>query len=101
MSTWFSPTNQGYLLRLQISPGARRTEVLGLHGDRLKIRIAAAPEKGAANQELINFLARTLDLPKADFRLSGAASRSKTVEIHHSSPDLPARLKNLLSGIKK
>jgi uncharacterized protein len=96
--SFFSPTCQGYVLRLTISPGARRTEVLGRYGDRLKIRVAAAPEKGAANQELISFLARALNLPKNAFRLMGAQSRSKVVEIHDLSPDLAARLQGLLAA---
>ncbi len=96
MSSWFSATSQGYLLRLTVSPGARRTEVVGLHGERLKVRLAAAPEKGAANQELIAFLARALHLPKGAFHLQGAASRSKTVEIRDLSPDLGERLAGLL-----
>ena len=96
--SFFSPTCQGYILRLTISPGAQRTEVLGRYGDRLKIRVAAAPEKGAANQELIAFLARALKLPKNAFRLQGAQSRSKVVEIHDLSPDLAARLQGLLAA---
>ena len=99
--SFYSPTSQGYLLRLTVSPGARRTEVVGRHGDRLKVRVAAAPEKGAANQELIAFLARALNLPKNAFRLLGAASRSKTVEIHDCSPDLEARLEGLLAAAPK
>lgn len=94
--SFYSPTSQGYLLCLTVSPGARRTEVVGLHGDRLKVRVAAAPEKGAANQELIAFLAQALNLSKNAFRLRGAASRSKMIEIHDSSPDLEARLEGLL-----
>ncbi len=85
------------MLRLTVSPGARRTEVVGLHGDRLKVRLAAAPEKGAANRELIAFLARALNLPKNAFRLLGAQSRSKVVEIHDPSPDLTMRLQRLLT----
>ena len=98
MSAWFTPSGQGYLVRLTVSPGARRTEVVGLYGDRLKMRVAAAPEKGAANQELIAFLARALQLPKDAFRILGAASRSKTVEIRDHSPDLGARLEGLLAS---
>ncbi len=96
MTSWFSTTHHGYLLRLTVSPGARRTEVMGLHGDRLKVRVAAAPEKGAANQELITFLARTLNLPKNAFHLLGASSRSKVVEVRAPFPDLEARLAALL-----
>jgi uncharacterized protein (TIGR00251 family) len=99
--SFFSPTCQGYLLRLTVSPGARRTEVVGRHGDRLKVRVAAAPEKGAANLELIAFLARALNLPKNAFRLLGAASRSKMVEIHDCSTDLEARLEGLLAATPK
>jgi uncharacterized protein (TIGR00251 family) len=99
--SFYSPTSQGYLLRLTVSPGARRTGVVGLHGDRLKVRVAAAPEKGAANLELIAFLARALNLSKNAFRLLGAASRSKTVEIHDCPPDLEARLEGLLAATPK
>jgi uncharacterized protein (TIGR00251 family) len=98
MAVFFSATGQGYVLRLTVSPGARRTEVVGLQGDRLKVRLAAAPEKGAANRELIAFLARTLNLPKNAFRLLGAQSRSKMVEIHDRSPALAARLAGLLAA---
>ena len=101
MSTWFSPTCQGYLLRLMVAPGGRRTEVVGLHGDCLKVRLAAVPEKGAANRELLAFLARALKLPQGAFRLLGARSRSKLVEIHDLSPDLEARLEALLDTSSK
>ncbi len=93
MSTFFLPTCQGYILHLTVVPGAQRTQVVGLQGDRLKVRLAAAPEKGAANQELIAFLARTLQLPKSSFRLTrGAKSRGKVVEVHDLSPELRQRL---------
>ncbi len=87
-------------MRLLVTPGARRTEVVGPHGDRLKIRLAAAPEKGAANRELINFLARALNLPKDAVRLLGTQSRSKVVEIRDRSPDLAARLESLLAAAR-
>ena len=77
MSPFFSPTGQGYLLRLTVMPGARRTEVVGLYGDRLKVRLAAPPEKGAADQELIAFLARALNLPKSALRLLGPRAGPK------------------------
>jgi uncharacterized protein (TIGR00251 family) len=96
MSTFFLPTCQGYILRLTVVPGAQRTQVVGLQGDRLKVRLAAPPEKGAANRELIAFLARALNLPKSSFRLTrGARSRGKVVEIHDLSPDLRQRLGQL------
>jgi uncharacterized protein (TIGR00251 family) len=96
MSPFFSPTSQGYLLRLTVVPGAQRTQVVGLYGDRLKVRLAAPPEKGAANRELLDFLARSLNLPKNSLRLTlGAQSRSKVVVVYDLSPDLSERLARL------
>jgi uncharacterized protein (TIGR00251 family) len=96
VSSFYLPTSQGYSLRLLVVPGASRTEVAGLHGDRLRVRVAAAPEKGAANKKLLAFLAKTLGLPKKALRLeTGAQSREKVVTIQNS-PDLAARLERLL-----
>jgi uncharacterized protein len=84
-------------VRLTVVPGAQRTQVVGLHGDRLKIRLAAPPEKGLANRELIDFLARSLKLPKASLTLTqGAQSRSKVVAVNDPSPDLGQRLAHLV-----
>jgi uncharacterized protein len=71
--------------------------VVGLHGDRLKVRLAAPPEKGAANRELIAFLARALDLPKSSLKLTlGPQSRTKVVTVYDLSPDLQERLDRLI-----
>jgi uncharacterized protein (TIGR00251 family) len=97
MPDFFQPTCQGYVLRLTVVPGAQRTQVVGLHGDRLKVRLAAPPEKGAANRELIAFLARALNLPKSSLKLTlGAQSRSKVVAVYDLSPDLGQRLGRLV-----
>jgi uncharacterized protein (TIGR00251 family) len=97
MPDFFQPTGQGYVLRLTVVPGAQRTQVVGLHGDRLKVRLAAPPEKGAANRELIAFLARALNLPKSSLKLTlGAQSRSKVVAVYDLSPDLGQRLGRLV-----
>jgi uncharacterized protein (TIGR00251 family) len=97
MSEFFQATCQGFVLRLTVTPGARRTEVVGLHGDRLKVRLAAAPEKGAANRELIAFLARELKIPKEAIKLTlGARSRAKVVAVLGLDPDLRGRLQNLI-----
>jgi len=99
VSPFYLPTHQGYILRLTVVPGAARTGVVGLHGDRLKVRVAAAPEKGAANRKLLEFLAARLGLPKNAVRLRGGAqSREKVVEVLDLSPDLAPRLEGLLPG---
>ena len=99
MADFFHPTCQGYLLKLHVVPGARQTAVAGLHGDRLKIKVAAPPEKGRANDELLAFLARCLQVPRQAVQLaSGATSRAKVVAVHDLSPDLKPRLAALLTS---
>jgi uncharacterized protein len=69
-------------LRLHVSPGGRETRVLGRHGDGWKVRVAAAPERGRANDELLRHLAERLDLPCDRLEIvSGAGSRLKTVAL--------------------
>jgi uncharacterized protein (TIGR00251 family) len=63
-------------------PRARATGVAGRHGDALKIRVAAPPADGAANDELIRFLAARLGLPRSAIAItSGQTGRRKTVSI--------------------
>jgi uncharacterized protein (TIGR00251 family) len=69
-------------LRLRVSPGAVRAGVVGRHGDAWKIRVAAAPEAGRANDALVRLLADTLSLPRDAVRLvSGHGGRDKIVEL--------------------
>ncbi len=99
MPDFFHPTCQGYLLKLHVVPGARQTAVAGLHGERLKIKVAAPPEKGRANEALLEFLARALKVPRQAVHLtSGATSRAKVVAIDDLSPDLKSRLAALLTS---
>lgn len=70
------------MLELHLQPGARRTEVAGLHGGRLKIRLKARAVKGAANQALLDFLAEVLQAKKKDIKIeSGETSRRKRVSV--------------------
>jgi uncharacterized protein YggU (UPF0235/DUF167 family) len=75
-------------LRLTVAPGAARARVVGRHGDGWKVRVAAAPERGRANDAVLALLADTLALPRASVALvSGAASRNKIVELTGLTPD--------------
>lgn len=66
-----------------MQPGASRTEVAGLHGDCLKIRLAARPIDGEANACLIAFLASALGVPKRSVSIeSGATARRKRIAVH-------------------
>ncbi|NJD26084.1 MAG: YggU family protein [Betaproteobacteria bacterium] len=83
MSDWFRVAPDGRItLTLHIQPGAKKTECAGLHGDALKIRLAAPPVDGKANAALVDFIATTLGLPKSAVTLkSGQTSRRKVVEV--------------------
>ncbi|HXV85251.1 MAG TPA: DUF167 domain-containing protein [Gemmatimonadales bacterium] len=70
------------LIVVQVQPGARRTEVQGRHGDAIRIRVAAVPADGAANRELIRFLADRLNVPRTAVQITGGAgSRRKRLRI--------------------
>jgi len=69
-------------LRLRVAPAASRSEIVGRHGDAWRVRVAAAPERGRANDELLDLLAAALDLPRPQLTLvAGTSSRDKLVEL--------------------
>jgi uncharacterized protein (TIGR00251 family) len=70
-------------LRLRVVPGASRNPgIVGRYGDAWKVRVAAPPERGAANRAVVELLAATLGVPTTAVRLvSGPASRDKMVEV--------------------
>jgi len=80
---WLQITAKGDLqLTLHVQPGAKTTSCAGTHGDALKIRLAAPPVDGKANQALIAWLADTLGCPQNQIRLlRGQTSRRKTLSI--------------------
>jgi uncharacterized protein len=70
-------------IRLRVAPGAARSDVVGRHGDGWKVRVAAAPERGKANDALIGLLAKVLLVPQVDVAVvSGFASRDKIVAVN-------------------
>ena len=70
------------LLDVHVQPRAAKDEIVGFHGDRLKIRITAPPVDGKANRHLIDFLADTFRVPKRDVvLLSGESGRDKRFKI--------------------
>jgi uncharacterized protein len=79
---WLRVAGDDVVLTLHIQPGAKRTEVAGIHGEALKIRLGAPPVDGKANEALIAYLADLLHLPKSRVLLeSGLTSRSKRVRV--------------------
>lgn len=80
--SWLRQDADGVVLTLHIQPGAKRTECAGLHGEALKIRLAAPPVDGKANEALIAFLSKALGVPKSRVDLiSGETSRAKRVRV--------------------
>ena len=80
--SWFSQTKDGLVLRLYIQPGASQSGVDSLYGDppRLKLRIAAPPVDGKANDEVVDFLSRLLLCSPRQLNLiRGEKSRKKDV----------------------
>ena len=93
MSEWFKQAADGRLtLTLHIQPGAKKTEFAGLHGDALKIRLAAPPVDGKANEALVRFVADQLGLAKSAVNLkSGQTSRRKVLEVIGATAEAIAR----------
>jgi uncharacterized protein (TIGR00251 family) len=83
---WRRDDARAVVLTLHVQPGAKRTEVAGVHGDALKLRLAAPPVEGKANAELVRFLADAFGVPARDVAIvSGANARRKIVRIESPS----------------
>lgn len=79
---WCCAAAAGVRLALQITPAAKRNEVIGLLGHELKIRLQAQPIEGRANAALIHYIADCIGVPKSQVRvLHGHTSKHKIVEI--------------------
>jgi uncharacterized protein (TIGR00251 family) len=79
---WLRTEGDGVMLTLHIQPGAKKTEIVGQHGEALKIRLAAPPVDGKANAALLAFVAERLGLRKSAVELvSGETSRAKRVRV--------------------
>lgn len=93
MAEWLRVGDGKITLTLHIQPGAKKTEVAGLYGDALKIRLAAPPVDGKANAALIGFVAERLQLAKSAVSLkSGQTSRRKVLEVIAAPSDAAQRL---------
>jgi hypothetical protein len=92
MTEWYRRQGEVLTLTLHVQPGAKRSELAGLHGEALKIRLAAPPVEGRANEALLKFIAKLFDVPLRQVELrQGGQSRHKVVAITDSPID-PERL---------
>ena len=95
---WLHTCREGVALTLHIQPGAKKTEIVGLHGDALKIRLAAPPVDGKANDALLGFIAERLDIARSAVSLkSGQTSRRKVVVVAANAADA-ARVRRYLAA---
>jgi uncharacterized protein len=79
---WARRTAGGWTLALHVQPGAKRSAAAGLHGERLKLRIAARAVDGRANDALIAFVAERLGVPRGRIAVArGERSRDKLVVV--------------------
>jgi len=85
-------------IEVHLQPNARSTQVAGLHGTALKIRVAAPPLDQRANAALIEFLADRLGVAPSRMRIArGAKGRSKLVEVGEPDDFVLRRLQALLA----
>jgi uncharacterized protein (TIGR00251 family) len=71
-------TSEGVILPVRAQPGARKNSITGVHAGRLKVAVTQAPEKGKANQALLQLLAELLEIKRSQITLiSGESSRHK------------------------
>ena len=84
------------VFKVKVVPGSSRTAVCGLHGEMVKIKVSAAPEKGKANKCLLDFLSKQLGVKKNEVSIiSGKTSAVKDVQVMGISAEQLSRKLNL------
>jgi len=81
--SWRSWIGEDLILRLRVTPRSAVSQLVTIEGDVLRVRLQAPPVEGAANRELLRFLADAFGVPKSAIVLEkGATARVKQVRIH-------------------
>ncbi len=79
MTKFYDAKGDGIILRVHLQPRAKKNEIVGIHGDSIKIRLKAPPVDGKANEEARRFLAKVLGIKRQQVILkTGTTSRSKS-----------------------
>ena len=92
---WCTALAGGVRLAVQITPNAKKTEVIGVLDDALKLKLQAQPIEGKANDALVKFLAAALAVPKSAVTIThGHTNKRKLVEVASGTltPDLVQQL---------
>lgn len=75
--------NSETVIRVRVLPRASRNQVVGIHGNEIKVKLTAPPVEGKANKALQQFLAKKLGVPKTGVEIvSGQRSRVKSIRIN-------------------
>ena len=86
--SWYRWDGEDLVLTVRVQPRASRDEIVGPHGDTLKVRITAPPVEGRANDHLVRYLAKAFGVPRRRVALlGGETGREKRIRIER-----PARL---------
>ncbi|MYN02578.1 hypothetical protein GTP41_10750 [Pseudoduganella sp. DS3] len=86
--SWCSPVPGGVRLAVQIQPNAKKTEVVGVLDGALKIKLAAQPIEGKANEALVKWLAGALGVARSAVTLThGQTNKKKLLEIAGVTPE--------------
>ena len=98
LHAWCSDITGGVRLALQVTPNARKSQVIGPQEDVLKLRLQAQPIEGKANEALIRYLAELLDVPRSRIVIThGHTNRRKIVEVQDASLTADAVICSLLA----
>ena len=90
----------GLKFNIYVQPRSSRNQIVGLHGDALKVKITAPPVEGAANKMCITVLAKVLNLPKSAIEIvSGQASRTKRVQVRGGKTGISAKRLGVLKSL--
>ena len=82
MAEWYRRSGDVITLTLHVQPGAKRSGIAGLHGEALKLRLAAPPVEGRANEALLKLIAELFGVPLRQVELrQGGQSRHKVVAV--------------------
>ncbi len=87
---WYQKTDDITVITLTIyvQPGAKQNEIVGIHGDALKIKLTTPPTDGRANKALVRYIARLFEVPLSQITLKrGAKSPHKIIEVRASQID--------------
>lgn len=82
MASWLQEVPGGVEIEVAVQPRASRTRIVGEHGGRLKVALAAPPVDGEANRALVELFAAALGVRRAEVAIvRGASGRRKTVRV--------------------